>query len=160
MVMTLGTMQRQAQDRSADDLQRIGDDLVSCQVLIDATRAGAIRSHPQETGRYQTIGDLGLQFVRGPTGQLIARQLLLKKLRVRFVGVKCTNHVVAITIRMLAHPILLGVTLRVGITGRIQPVPAPTLAIMRRSQHAIDQRLPSCGTGVFHKLTHLFRRWW
>ena len=47
----------------------------------------------------------------------------------------------------------------IRIVGDIQPMPSPSLAVLRRSEHSIDQSLPRIGGSIGNEVIHLFRSW-
>ena len=53
MVVASCTAYGQAEQRGADDFDRIGDRLVAGHVGLGAGSAGPVRCHPQESGRGQ-----------------------------------------------------------------------------------------------------------
>ena len=50
-----------------------------------------------------------------------------------------------------------GITVRVGVTGRVQPPAGPTFAVMGRGEQPIHQPLEGVRTSVVEKRVHLFR---
>ena len=61
------------------------------------------------------------------------------------------------------HPDLPGavdvVAIGIGIASLVQPVPAPTFSIMRRSQQPVHQSLIGIGSPIRQKLAHFSRGW-
>ena len=143
VVVALGTLERQSQERRADDLDRplehgvlVGADLVGVAVAL----AGAVLAVAQEMGRDELVDDRG----RGVPAATIARQLIAGQLFAddlveRPIGVERANDVVAIAIGQ--RPVGIGAEVAVGIrvSRRIQPVLAPALAVAWRGEQTFNE---------------------
>src|SRR6185295_17365030 len=108
------------------------------EVLVAAFRVvllaeGDARSGAQEAGRDERLVAPGLELVPG--------ELLLKELIVRLVLVERANHVVAIAPRVGPIVVLLEAA-RIGVTRDVQPMPAPSLAVVRRREQRVDETRP------------------
>ena len=77
-------------------------------------------------------------------GENVARKLFADKLVVRHIVIESVDHPVAIAPRV-RHGEVGGFARGVGVTGQIEPVPAPSLAIVRRRQQPFDQFRESIG---------------
>ena len=77
-------------------------------------------------------------------GQFVTGDLLNHKLIVRPVFVKSTDDIVTVPPHVGAL-VVVGVTSRVGVTGDIQPMLSPTLAVMRTGQQLSNKRTPCLG---------------
>ena len=99
--------------------------------------------------------DPGLWIVRP---QFVARDLFFYETIVGLVIVKRFDHVVAITPRILPRFVALE-AFTFGVTRYIEPVAAPSLPIMRRSQQAVYNLVVSFGRLVRDKSINFFRRW-
>ena len=86
--MTLGAADRQAQERAADDLERVGHHRIGGQGLVDATGRRAIHSHPKKSGRRQRLDLLGRQVHPRLRHQLVAGHLLDDKPIEGLVGIE------------------------------------------------------------------------
>ena len=82
-------------------------------------------SKPQVAGRDPRFGRIGRE--------LIARDLFLNELVVRFVFIEGADDVIAISPGIVAIAIVLKAS-GIGVANHIQPVPAPSLAVVRRSK--------------------------
>ncbi len=76
VVVAPGTADGQAQEGRADDLERVGDDLVGGQGLVLGAGRGAVGRRPEEAGGGQRLDLLGRQVLPGTRDQLVAGQLL------------------------------------------------------------------------------------
>ena len=93
--------------------------------------------------------------------QLVSRQLLDDEPIVRQILVQRSDHVIAVGIRPRKVGVLKQrVAFRVGITGHVEPMPPPTLAIAGRSEQPIDDPLEGIVRRIGQKLRHLRRGRW
>ena len=92
----------------------------------------------------------------GRAGQHVAGELLDRELIERHVGVEGVDDPIAIRPDR-ARPVLL-VAVGVGVAGQVEPAPRPALAVMRRSQQSIDQRLVGSRRWVVDEGVDLFGR--
>ena len=132
MVVAARAVDRQPQEAPSGR----GNEIV--QILVPPLRVVLLaKGHPragaQEAGRNQ--GFLGLPF------ELVAGDLLLQERVVGFVLIERADHVVAIAPGVGAVVVLLEAA-RIGVPGDIQPVAAPSLAVVRRGEQRVNQSLP------------------
>src|SRR5262249_6251154 len=106
------------------------------------------RSGAQETG-----GNSGIDV---SVVNLVTGDLFFYKDVVRFVFVEGTDHIVSIQPRVRTIVIVLK-AVGIRITRDVQPVPAPSLAVMWRGEQFVDQSLPRARRGVRHELRRLRR---
>ncbi len=112
-------------------------------------------AHAQKAQRYQPLGPV-LGF-RALVFQFVPRQLFLDEKVVRFVGVECANHVIAIPPR--GGP--LGVdreSVALGKARQVQPVARPALAIAAIGQQFVDDFWVSILRAVAQEGIHFFGR--
>ena len=69
----------------------------------------------------------------------VAGELLTDKPIPREVVVECADDVVAVAPCPAPLGVTLGVALRVGVPGDVEPVASPALAVVWRSQQPVDQ---------------------
>ena len=131
VVVAPGAAERQAEHRLAGRVQAVLDDLV---LVLQLPGAEPLRLG-EEPGRDHPPGII---LARPVGGQDVAGDLLVEEPVVRDVGVEGVDHVVAIEVR-LGDRIVGVVTGRVGVTGEVEPVAAPTLAVPGRGQQLVDQ---------------------
>ena len=86
-------------------------------------------------------GQSGIE-ITGP--KLIARNLLTDETVIRLVLIERTDHIVAVTPDVGASFVGLE-ALALGVARQVQPVPGPSLAIVRRLQEPIDYPFVSSG---------------
>ena len=176
---------RIADQRQLAGLVAAGEDAVQRVVIFAENRvvfvivtAGAADRQPQQPPRHHVdlIVDVVVfvrvfppyrqeahrRQIRRPlvTRQSIGRQLLGDEAIVRQVSVERPDHVVAVGVGIrkaafAAERIPAGV----GVTGHVQPVTAPALAIMGRGEQAIDQPGEGVGRCVTDEMVHFLRRW-
>src|SRR5262245_38123057 len=75
----------------------------------------------------------------GVVGELISRELLQQEAIEGLVGVVGANDVVAVAIEVSIDWVRAECTFRIGVTGGIEPVLAPALAVMGGGEQVIDQ---------------------
>ncbi len=148
MVVTLGTANRQPQQGRTDDLDRVGHNLVLGHRGISRIAVGPVGGHPQETRRHQFLDLVRPQVLQRPDHHLVACQLFLDEPVKWHITVERPDHVVAKLVGVRTHPVIIGVAFRVGIAGHVEPMTAPSLAVVRRLETTVDQPLVSIGTLV------------
>ncbi len=94
-------------------------------------------------------------------GQFVGGELFEDEQVIRLVLVEAADHVIAISpgvevIRVFALP--LDVPLGVAVAGRIQPVPAPSFPVVRRTEQPIDHFVESVGRVIFQEVLDLLPR--
>ena len=89
-------------------------------------------------------------------GQQIAGELLDDELVVRQVAIEGVDDVIAIRPDLARLVLLVAVGVRV--TRRVQPVPPPAFAVMRRGEQPLDDFVVSIFGFVGEKCIHVFRR--
>jgi len=87
--------------------------------------------------------------------KLIARQLFANEARIGLVGIEGGNDIVAVAPGVGADLIVF-VAVAVGIAGEIEPMPPPTLAIVRRGQQPVDHFLPGIRRGIVDEIVDFF----
>ena len=92
-------------------------------------------------------------------GQFVTGNLLDHKLIVRLVFVEGTDDIVTVAPHVGAL-VVVGVTSSVGVTGDIQPMLSPTLAVMRTGQQRGDERAPCLGRILVPRQTELKNLKW
>ena len=107
---------------------------------------GSVAEKPPAEREKSHRGEV-LRLVRGG---LIGGQLQPQETVVRHVLVECPNHPVAVGGRVNVPACLtdVGVALRVGIAGGVEPVPSPVLPITRRREEPVDERLVRLRRGI------------
>ena len=89
--------------------------------------------------------------------QQITRKLFNGETIKRLVLIQRLNHPIAVRPH---HALAINrVAVGIGIPRLIEPVPPPTLAIMRAAQQSFDLLFVGMGAGVLQKCGKLFRRW-
>ena len=129
VVVTLGAADGQAQQRRADDLERVGHDLVGRQRLVGAAGRRPVGGHPQEARGGQQLDLLRRQVGPGARDQLVAGQLLDDEPIERLVGVEGADDVVAILVGIGSRRVVVAVAVGVGVAGDVEPVSRPALAV-------------------------------
>ena len=137
MVVALATFERRAQPDRARDIHAI-DDLIGAILFLIGPRF-----HVYRRAAMKSRSDL---LARRSIGDLIARDLLDRKLVERQVRIERANHPVAIRPNGAMAVALIAIAVR--ITGRIEPRRGPPLAITGRSQQPIDHSLIRVGRRV------------
>ena len=135
VIVATRTRDRQTEEGFAEDIDHVIDAVGLLLAYVDG-RMFAFAEMPKSGSDEGFVG----AFRRVPTRcQSVARNLFAYELVVRQVGVERTNRVVAVPpgvgdfkIELVAH--------RLGIPREIEPVAAPTFAVMRRRQQPIDAR--------------------
>jgi len=130
VVVALGTTNRKAQKRGGNNLDRVGDDLISRERNVSHARgARAVRGHAQETGGDQFLHITRTQVAVRRTDHLVAGELFLDKNIERLVEIVRPDHVIAVLVGVRSDRVGGGVAFRVGVARHVQPVPAPALAV-------------------------------
>ena len=156
VVVALGAVDGQAEQRRADNPHRIGDNLIASQVLVGRARARSIGRHPQEPRRLQPL-NLFRGKVRGRRpNEFVASQLLQHEPIDRQIGVHGSNHIVAELVRVSPWRVGTRVAVRIGIAGDIQPVAGPALAMLWRSQQPIEPPFVGVRRTVLRELFQFF----
>ena len=92
-----------------------------------------------------------------PGTQHIAGDLLADEPAVGKVAIEGRDHVVAIRPGMVAALVLV-VAVRVAVMGHVEPVPAPSLAVMRAGEQSIDQGFVGVRRSIVQKLLDFLGR--
>jgi hypothetical protein len=162
VIVTLGALHRQAQQRGAHNLHGAFEHCIFVGPLlvgIPIAAIGAVGAVAQVVGSFEQFDHFGSDIAVGSvTGEFVPRQLLADELVPRFVGVDRTDHIVAITISQRTIGIGEEIAVAVCIAGGIEPVFAPALAITRRSEIAFDHLFVGAIVVVVYKLLDLFWR--
>ena len=137
MIVALRAPNGHAHERRGDNFERLGHDLVLGCGGVRAG-AGAVGCHPQKTGRGELVDLFRIQAGIRRRNHFIAGELFADKPIPRHVVVERADDVVAIAPCPAPLGVALGVALRVGVTGDVEPVASPALAVIWRSQQAID----------------------
>ena len=125
MVVAASASDCHPQESRADDVRHFGQHFIFRAGDILIARVLAKRSEAVESARNQVRFVLGVDFVAG--------ELFFHELIVRLVVIEALDDVIPVTIGVRAvHVVLIAIGFRE--TNHIQPVPAPLLAVMRRSQ--------------------------
>ena len=147
VIVALGALDGDAQHRLADAVHAV-DQAVDAELL--GVRTALLVEHrvAQEPGRH-ALGFGGL-------GQQVAGDLLDQEAVVGQVPVERVDHPVPVgpdeAGLVLLEPV------RIGVAGRIQPVPTPAFAVMRRSQQSGHRSIPCIRGFVGEEPIHLGRR--
>ena len=140
VIVTSRTVDRQSQER----LARGGDDVIES-VVQGQQPVGRLvipLAQPINSGRNESVG-------RG-LGQFVTRQLFAHELVIRFVSVKCANHIIPVSPGIGLHAVPFK-AVRIRIADDIEPVACPLFAVAFRLQQAIDNRFVGVGRGVGEK---------
>ncbi len=114
---------------------------VALVVLVDGV--------PQKAGGDQRFGVIG--------GGLVAGELLADETIVRLVAIEGMDDVIAITPGV--RPIFVQAkTVRLGIAGQVEPVPAPAFAVARAGKQTVHQPVVGIGSSVGEKGVNFCRR--
>src|SRR5438067_8225287 len=140
MIVALRALNRQTKDAFANAIHAIKHGIHAKLLRIDAALLVNHRIS-QKTGRY----DLVLARI----WKLITGDLVDNKLIVRHVAVQRVDYPVAV--KPNAARLVLFETVGIGIARGVQPLPRPTLAVMRRGQEAFNLLLVSIGATICHK---------
>ena len=127
VVVTLGALDGEAQHALADGVHAVEHRIHAELLRIDSAFLVDHRVAQKAGG-----DNLFLRRV----WQLIARQLLDDELIVRQVAVQRVDHVIAVEPNLAA--LVLFETVGVRVTRGIEPLPAPALAVVRRTEQALD----------------------
>ena len=143
VVMALGALDGHAQNALAN-----GVDAVEHRLHAELLRVHAAffidHRVPQKTSSHQLI----LRWIR----QQVARQLLDDELRIRQVAIERLDHPIAIGPHL--PDLIFLIAVGIGIARGIQPVAAPTLAIMRRLQQPVHLLLVGALAFVLQEGVH------
>lgn len=157
MVVALGAGDGEAEERGADDLEGIGDDLVAGGGGIDRARGGAVGGHAEKAGGDEPLASLGVLGGGGRVGvafegEFVAGELFEQEAVEGQVLVEGADDVVAVFVGVGPRGVVVGVTVRIGIPGDVEPVPGPAFAIAGRGQEFIDQTFVGFGGVVAQEL--------
>ncbi len=124
VVVAAGAGHRQPHQAPRDHVDAIVDDIVD---IVE--KAPAKREEPQRRQRPLVA----------PQRQAVGSELLQDELVVRQIIIEGADYVIAIGVSVRVPPLLREqVALGIGVTGHIEPVPAPALSVVRRGQQALD----------------------
>ena len=107
------------------------------------------RPRREKPGRDDRRRIIGPQHI---TGDLVSQELVI-----RLVGIDRANHPIAVTPRMVS-PLVSLEPMRVGVMSHVEPVPRPTLSIMRRFEQPIDESFIRPRIAIPFKRRDLVRR--
>ena len=134
VVVAARAAEREAEQRAADGINRIGE----IEVLVVGRGLVAVAlANREEAGGGDAAGVLVRRALRG---EKVAGDLLADELVEGLVGVEGVHDPVAI-LHGLAHGVVRAVAGGVGVAGDIEPVAAPALAVGRGGEQALDERL-------------------
>ena len=138
MVVATGAADGLGEERPADDVHLLVDDVDDH--LVDVLLGQHLRAEGQEPGRGETREPLVVAGRR----QQVAGNLLLHEPVVGLVGVERVDDPVAVAERVRVRDVLVE-PVRVGVTGDVEPVPSPALAVAGRRQQPLDHPLVGVG---------------
>ena len=98
----------------------------------------------------------GDQLIDGRVRQQVAGDLLDRELVERHVAIQRIDHPVAILPHLARR--VDGVAVGIGVARHIEPVAAPALAVVRRSEQSVDHALIGVGPRVGKEVANLARR--
>ena len=137
-------------------------DLVADVGRVEFRRIGDVGRLPQKAGGDQRLDVARLIAVGvAPIDQLVAGDLFEQKAVVGPIVVEGADHVVAVlpdAVERLDDGRVVVGPARVDVTGRVEPVAAPALAVMRRRQQPLDQAVKRVGSRVADEFVDLLRR--
>ena len=152
--MTAATLHRQAEHRRRDHVHHFVDDFVT---FLDAVlRLAGVVLHVAQIARGRKERDRFGRESLGtpPVDQFIPGKLFGEKAVVWHIVVERPDYIVAISpdpfVRIDLGQIGVGQSV-VDIARRVEPVPAPTLAVVRRGQQRIDESLVGIGLRIGEK---------
>ena len=157
VIMAIGAGDRQAQKGRAGGIGEIGHELIPPALIFLENAARTVVLTEAHIARRRNFIYLGLRLRLVRTGHLIPGKLLLNKLVVRLVLIERADHVIAVAIGIGPELIALK-AIRVGVADDVQPVPSPSLAVMRAGKQPIDKFLVSIRRVVGEKRFDLFGR--
>ena len=150
VIVASGTADRQAHERARRRVDLLVDDIhLHLDRVVFGQHLGAEREEAGGGPVFELRGVVG-------SGKKISGQLFLHELIVRLVLIERANHVIAIPPCVPVHQVLVE-PVRIGITGYIEPVPRPSLSIMRRGQQAVYDFCERIETGVGQERVHFLR---
>src|SRR6266849_7312108 len=153
MIVASGAADSQGHERAGYRVKLFVDDVhLHLDRVVFREHFGAER---EETGRGPSF-ESGCQILG--LWQQIASQLFAHKLIVGLVFVEGLNDVVAILESVSVDQIFIQ-TVRVRVTGDIQPVTSPTLAVARRSEQTIHYARDRLRVRVIQEGLDFFGRW-
>src|SRR5262245_3416918 len=85
MVVALCTADGEAEEGGADDLDRLGHDVVASGGLLDAAVGGAVRGHSHKACCGEQVGLIGREVFEGRSEEFVTRELLCQKLVPRLI---------------------------------------------------------------------------
>ena len=134
VVVTAGAGHGETEHAPGDHVDTVVDDVGSVAEKPPAERE---KSHRCEV--FRLVG-----------GGLVGGQLQPQETIVRHVLIECPDHPVAVGGRVNVPACLtdVGVALRVGIAGGVEPVPPPVLPITRRREEPVDERFVRLRRGI------------
>ena len=138
MVVAASALNGHSQHALADRAKHI------VQVVVAPCRIGVFMIPNAGTQAQKTGGD---EVIVGPVGHLVAGDLFLYKSVVRLVVIEGLDHVVSISPEVRLVRVVL-IAARVCIACGIQPVAAPSLAVVRRRKQLVDQPFPGARSRV------------
>ncbi len=143
VVVALAALDGQAEDALADGVHPVEHRIHPELFRVD--RAFLVEHRIAE----ETGGD---PLVLGGVGKLVSGELLDDELVIRQVAIEGIDDVVAVSPHVARHVFLIAI--RVRIPRRIQPMPAPTLSVVRRVQQTLDLLLVRARIPVSQKRIH------
>lgn len=158
--MALSAADRQPKQRAGRNLNRVCDDGILCGIGIIVPAARAVRCHPQESGGREEFNLFGRKILLGRRDKFVTGKLLADEDVKRLVRIEAPHDVIAIPPGILSHRVGVVISLGVGIPGHVEPVPPPSLAVVRTCQQPVHKPLVRIWTFVgLKRLNFLARRW-
>ena len=150
VIVAPGATHRQSQERRSRSVDHIVDGIGP---NLQGRRRILIPDIVVSAAHQKSGADLDLRLVRP---QPVARQMFPNETIVGFVAVQGIDHVVPKVPRVVSDHVPL-VTVALAEPDDVQPMPAPSFAVARRSQITVDQALPGAGARIREKLRDFFR---
>ena len=154
VVVTAGTTECQAEKRLAQGVDLFVNDI---HLHLDRVIFGEhFCTEGQKSGGDKTLGgktDVGRCRSRIAVEQ-VSCQLFLNEPVVRDVGVQSADHIIPITKRVAIGEVFVE-AVGIGVSGDVEPVTPPALAVVHRRQATVDQSFVGVGGIVVEKLGDL-----
>jgi len=134
VVVTPAAVDGQSQERARDRPDHLGQFLLTGPPHLALARTHMLHLVPFPGDEKPGGGDA----VAGGVGQDVAGDLLADELVVGEIGVETVDDIIAVTPRVRAELVVFE-TVTLGVADHVQPVAAPTFAVVRRGEQSVHQ---------------------